>query len=171
MTDSARTASRWYREPMMWLVAGIPAVMVTASLVLVAISVHVGADEALPVDVRRTAQIQVEDLRADRAAIALGMRGTLSIDPATGAIDVGIDPLPESAVRLRLALIHPSRAAQDRHLTLTRSGERFLGRVPLPLPAVWTVLVSADDGAWRIAGRFEAGRAAIALAPQFSEGH
>ena len=168
MTDSARTASPWYREPMMWLVAGIPAVMVTASLVLVAISVHVGADEALPVDVRRTAQIQVEDLGADRAAIALGMRGTLSIDPATGAVDVGIDPLPESAVRLRLALIHPSRAAQDRHLTLTRSGEAVL---PRPLPAAWTVQVSADDGAWRSAGRFEAGRAAIALAPQFSEGH
>ena len=132
MTDSARTASPWYREPMMWLVAGIPAVMVTASLVLVAISVHVGADEALPVDVRRTAQI-VEDLRADRAAIALGMRHAVhrsgdrvgrrrhrSAAGIRGTVAAGADPpQPGGVIAIWLA----------------RSGERF-GRVPLPLPAV-----------------------------------
>ena len=132
--------------------------LVAASLVLVAISVRVGADEALPVDVRRTAQIQQEDLRADRAAIDLGLRGTLAIDARTGAVEVRLAPLPDSTATLALTLIHPSRAAQDRRLTLTRSGDRFLGRVPLPLPAAWTVQVAAADGAWRVAGRFERGR-------------
>lgn len=171
VTDSGRPASPWYREPMMWLVAGIPAVMVAASLALVVISMRVGSDEALPVEVKRTAQIQEEDLRADRAAIAMGLRGTLAIDPDTGAVDVRLVPLPASAVQLQLALVHPSRAAQDHRLVLTRSGDRFLGRVPLPLPAAWTVQVSAVDGAWRVAGRFEAGRAESALAPRLSEGH
>jgi len=164
------TRSRWYREPMMWLVVGIPAVLVAASLVLVAISVRVGADEALPVDVRRTAQIQQEDLRADRAAIDLGLRGTLAIDARTGAVEVRLAPLPDSTATLALTLIHPSRAAQDRRLTLTRSGDRFLGRVPLPLPAAWTVQVAAADGAWRVAGRFESGRIEAPLAPKLSEG-
>lgn len=164
------TRSRWYREPMMWLVVGIPAVLVAASLVLVAISVRVGADEALPVDVRRTAQIQQEDLRADRAAIDLGLRGTLAIDARTGAVEVRLAPLPDSTATLALTLIHPSRAAQDRRLTLTRSGDRFLGRVPLPLPAAWTVQVAAADGAWRVAGRFERGRIEVPLAPKLSEG-
>ncbi len=165
------TPSRWYREPMMWLVIGIPAVMVAASLVLVVIAVRVGADESLPVDVRRTAQIQQEDLRADRAAIDLGLRGSLVIDPATGAVSVRLAPLPDDVATLDLALIHPGRAAQDQHLALVRSGERFLGRVPLPLPAVWSVQVSAGDGAWRVAGRYERGQVETPLAPRFSEGH
>ena len=135
------TRSRWYHEPMMWLVVGIPAVLVAASLVLVSISVLDVSDKALPVDVRRTAQIQQEDLRADRAAIDLGLRGTLAIDARTGAVEVRLAPLPDSTATLALTL-----------------------------PAAWTVQVAAADGAWRVAGRFERGRIEVPLAPKLSVG-
>lgn len=167
--NTGNSPRRWYREPMMWLVVGLPAAVVVATFVMVTVALRAGGTDAWPAQVRRTAQVQVEDLRADRAAIQLDLHGSLAIDADTGAVQVELANVPAQTLQLQLDLIHPARAAGDASIQLVRSGERFLGRLPLPLAPVWSVQVSDPEGSWRITGRYESGHGAVALAPAFSE--
>lgn len=170
-TTPAPTPVRpWYREPMAWLVVGLPAIVVGAAIATLVIAIRAGGTDAWPAQVRRTAQVQVEDLAADRAAIAMGISGTLAIDADTGAVRVTLDNAPASTVQVRLDLIHPARAEGDVQLTLVRSGEAFLGRLDVSATQVWSVQASDAEGAWRVAGRFEPGLGEVALAPALSEG-
>ena len=71
------------REPMLWLVFGLPARVVVASLVTVWISARGGAYDRVADDVRRTAQIQTTELAPDEAAAKLGLSAVLSIQDGT----------------------------------------------------------------------------------------
>ncbi len=98
-----------WKEPMVWLVAAIPAASVLASVaLLVAAARSSGNDDAVADAVQRTAQVQVADLGPDLAARTAGLSATLRIDgdrieltPASGAF-------PRDAA-LRLSLHHPAR--------------------------------------------------------------
>ena len=161
----------WHREPMVWLVLGLPALVVAAGIATLVIAIRAGGTDAWPAQVQRTAQVQVEDLSADRAAIAMGLAGALRIDPATGAVQVRLDGVPPGTLQVTLDLIHPARAEGDAQLNLVRSGNVFLGRIEGPATGVWMVQVRDPEGAWRVAGRFEPGVAEVALAPALSEAH
>ena len=170
-TIPAETPARpWYREPMAWMVIGLPAIVVGAAIATLAIAINAGGTDAYPAQVKRTAQVQVEDLAADRAAIAMAIRGTLAIDADTGAVRVALDNAPVSTMQLRLDLIHPARAAGDVQLMLVRSGDAFLGRLDVPAAQVWAVQASDADGTWRVTGRYEPGLGEVLLAPALSEG-
>lgn len=161
----------WYREPMAWMVWGLPAFVVLAAIATLVIAIRAGGADAWPAQVRRTAQVQVEDLAADRAAIALGLKGRLAIDADTGALRLRLENVPAGTLHVRLDLIHPARAAGDAQATLVRSGDAFIGRLDVPATQVWAVQASDAQGAWRVAGRFEPGLGEVALAPALSEGH
>ncbi len=168
--SSPPSARAWFGEPMVWLVVGLPAIVVGAAIATLVIAIRSGGADAWPTQVRRTAQIQVEDLAADRAAIAMGLKGVLSINADTGAVRIALENLPASTMQVRLDLIHPARADGDVQLMLVRSGEVFLGRLDVAEMQVWSVQVSAPDGAWRIAGRFEPGLGEVPLLPALSDG-
>lgn len=172
MNDASRpaVARPWYREPMLWLVVGLPFIVVVAGFVTLFVAIRAGGADAYPSEVRRTAQIQVESLAADQAAIARGIAGSLAIDPDTGGIRVVLENVPGDVVQVRLSLIHPARAEGDSELMLTRSGDAFHGRIATPLAQVWSVRVSDVEGGWRVGGRYEQGRRAVRLAPSLSEG-
>lgn len=169
-TPSPADVRPWYREPMAWMVIGLPAIVVGAAIATLVIAVRAGGTDAYPAQVKRTAQIQVEDLAADRTAIAMNIAGTLSIDADTGAVRVALDNVPASTVQVRLDLIHPARAEGDVQLMLVRSGDAFLGRLEAPAVQVWSVQAADTDGSWRVTGRFEPGLGTVALAPALSEG-
>lgn len=170
MTDPNNTTP-WYREPMAWMVWGLPAIVVAAAIATLVIAIQAGGTDSWPTQVRRTVQIQVEDLAPDRAAIALGLKGTLIIDADTGAVRVRLDNVPTDTMQLQLDLIHPARAAGDVQLTLVRSDDVFLGRLGVPAVQVWSVQASDPEGTWRVAGRFEPGAGEVALIPALSEGN
>lgn len=170
MMTEAKTPQPWYREPMAWVVWGLPAVVVVAAIATLVIAIRAGGTDAWPAQVRRTAQVQIEDLAPDRAAIAMNLKGSLSIDAATGAVRVRLENLPATVMQVRLDLIHPARADGDAQVSLVRNGDQFLGRLAVPATQVWSVQASDPDGAWRVAGRFEPGRGEAALTPALSEG-
>ena len=161
----------WYREPMAWLVIGLPTIVVGAAIATLIIAIRAGGTDAYPTQVKRTAQVQVEDLAADRAAIAMNIAGTLAIDASTGAVRVMLDNVPAATMQLRLDLIHPARAQGDVQRMLVRSGDVFLGRLDVPVAQVWSVQAGDAEGTWRVTGRFEPGLGAVALKPALSEGH
>lgn len=153
----------------MWLVWLMPAAVVVAGISMVMVAVESGSD-AVPTEVRRTAQVQTENIAPDRLAIELGIRGTLEINPDTGAVTVALANVPADTHQLHLDLIHLARAHGDKSLTLVRGGEQFHGRLDATALQVWAVRLSAMDGSWRVIGRFDPSQPAAALVPALSEG-
>ena len=161
--------SVWYREPMMWLIIGLPLAIVIAGIGMLIVAIRSNGTDSFPVQVRRTAQIQVEDLASDRAAIAMDLKGHLYVDPETKAIRLELDNVPTEVMQVQLDMIHPAREMGDVHQKLVRSGDAFLGRLDVETLQVWSVQVRALDGAWRIYGRFEPGAESTYLQPALRE--
>jgi hypothetical protein len=156
--------SAW-REPMVWLVAAIPAAAVIATIaLLVTASRSSGNNDAVADRVQRTAQVQVADLGPDARARQLHLsaivrtgKGTIEVLPVDGNFD--------RAASLSLSLHHPSRADLDRvvRLTPTTTGWRASGAIDLGHD--WNAQLGPGDGTWRLQGRWSAGQQAAYLHP------
>jgi hypothetical protein len=155
---------------MLWLVWGLPALVVVAGLATLAIAIRSGGADAVTSEVRRTAQIQVEDLGADREALRLGLNGELQRTRDTGALRLVLaDAAAGDAVRLQLRLRHPSHAAHDREVPLVRGDGAWLGRLDAAPDQAWNLELQPPDGRWRLSGRLEADAAAASLRPRLRE--
>ncbi len=158
-----------WREPMVWLVIALPAAVLVAGISTLVIAVRAGGDDALPDDVRRTAQIQVADLDPDARAQTLGLAVLLRVDgdalevlPVSGVMD--------RTATLRLRLRHPTAAAGDRDMTLTPTARGWRAPHALDGSHDWRLeLVGADDAQWRIVGRLPARQRAARLSPALAE--
>ena len=135
MTDSTpdsttKPAPGKPRNPVLWLVVGLPAVVIVASLTTLYIAINAGGSDAIPDEVRRTAQIQTTELGPDERAATLKLSAVFSVReghvevlPASGAL---VDDKALRGQPLRLLLQHPTLAAEDRELKLapTEAGWR-----------------------------------------------
>jgi uncharacterized protein len=155
--------SAW-REPMLWLVAGLPFASIVAGLVLVFVIARGGNIDPLSAGVRRTAQVQAEDTRADEEALRRGLQAKLQRDASGIVLDVHGET--GAAATLRLRLLHPTAAAQDQEFTLSRISQRRWRSDGLPGSThAWNVRVEPADGQWRLAGRFDAAAESASLEP------
>ena len=68
--DAVRRAA--WREPMLWLVAGLPLAVVAAAFATIYVARHTGIDESAA-RTRRNAHVQIEDHAADREAASTSM--------------------------------------------------------------------------------------------------
>jgi len=170
MTLDNRVRRSAWREPMVWLIAAIPAVAVIASVaLLVTASRSSGTDDAVADNVRRTAQVQVADLGPDARAKQLHLsavvrtgKGMIEVVPVDGSFDRNAP--------LTLALHHPARAELDRTFTLApvKTGWRAEADTTFhsrDLSHDWNVQLGPADGAWRLQGRWIAGQQATYLHP------
>ncbi len=159
---SARPA---WKEPMVWLVAAIPAASVVASVaLLVAAARSSGNNDAVADRVQRTAQIQVSDLAPDLAARELDLAASLRVG------DERIDVLPAHGAfprdaPLQLALHHPTRAQDDLQLILQPSADGWSMAYALPQAHDWTLTLAPVDGRWRLQGRLPRDQRSAGLQP------
>lgn len=159
-------ASNW-RNPVLWLVVGLPATVVVASIGMV---LYASSDAivASPDSVRRTAQVQIADLGPDEVARRERLSALLRVS------DAGIDVLPvggefDRAAQLRVELLHPSDGAADsvRAVQPSDSGWRVVETVDTTHD--WNVRLSPEDGRWRLVGRLPKGGRAVLLQPALRE--
>ena len=153
-----------HREPMLWLVIGLPTLVVIASLVTVWISARSGASDPVVGDVRRTAQIQTTELAPDAAAAKLGLSAVLSLQDGTLMLVPVTGTFPRKA-SLGLRLAHPTQADHDVLLELQPTSLGWSAPAKVDAGNDWNVILQDDAGQWRIIGRLQAGRQAVRLAP------
>ncbi|MCB1553137.1 MAG: FixH family protein [Xanthomonadales bacterium] len=161
------TPTRWHREPMAWLVWGLPAAVVVAGFATLAIAIRAGGSDATADPVQRMAQVQTTDIEADRVAAARGLAASLRIHGDQLELQL-LGSASEQALTLRLS--HPARAEDDRELSLRREGDRWTGRVALPNSAHWQVSLVPDDRSWRLDGELDASTGLAILKPRFGDG-
>jgi hypothetical protein len=156
--------SAW-REPMVWVVAAIPASAVIATtLLLMTASRYSGNNDAVSDRVRRTAQVQVSDLGADAMAKQLRLSAIVRADADLVEV-LPVDGTFDHSAPLVLALRHPSRAELDRTFTLTPVGKAWRADGNIDLAHDWNVQLSAQDATWRLLGRWNAKQQATYVRP------
>jgi hypothetical protein len=143
----------WHREPWPWaLIAGPAAVIVAGGIT---IWLAVSSNDGLVADdyYRRGLAINQVLIR-DRVAATLGMRATVTED-ASGALRVSLAGGNAPPPALRLRLVHPTRAGDDRTLALSRAGHGVYRAEPAPLPAGRRRVILEDEaGTWRLSGEW-----------------
>ena len=117
--DPHTTQSPWYRHGWPWFLFLLPASVVVASFVTLWIALS-HPQSLVRDDYYKDGLALNRDLARTDAASARGLRATLDIDPATGAITVTMPPDPALSQTLRLELLHPTDALLDQALTLQR---------------------------------------------------
>ena len=161
---SAGNARPFWKEPMVWLVWGLPLASVVAGLWLVVTAVRAGGADPVIDDVQRVSQIQTTDLGPDEAAAARKLSAIVQIRadhvelvPVTGEF-AGTSPLV-------LTLAHPTEAAKDTTLTLARDTAGWTAPAQIDTSHDWNVQLATQDGLWRIRGRLQKDTQAVRLAP------
>lgn len=141
-----------WREPMVWLMAGLPAASVVAGVMLLVTAVRAGGADEVDATVQRHAQAQVAELGPDEAARRLQVSALVRVhDGLVEALPVS-GPLPRDRALL-LTLDHPTDAGQDRHLVLQPGGNGWVARATLPTGHDWLLRLAPEDGHWRVVGR------------------
>lgn len=160
MTDN----KRFWREPMVWLVFGLPLASIVAGVSLVVIAVRSGGADTVSDKVQRVAQVQTADLGPDStasqrklSAVLRAEDGILEVLPATGQF--------ERRQPLRLTLGHPSQATADLEVELAPTALGWRAQTALDSGHDWILQLQPADGRWRLRGRLHAEQHAARLAP------
>lgn len=162
--DTPQQHPSLWRNPVMWLVVGLPLVSIVAGVGLVVVAVRSGGADVVSDPVRRVSQIQTADLGPDAQARKLGLSVVLRVEdgivevlPATGRFDAGAP--------LRLDLEHPTRKAEDMQLELQPHGPGWRAEQAVDPGHDWIAHLRDADGSWRLQGRLPGQQHATRLAP------
>jgi hypothetical protein len=159
---SAR-ATAW-REPMLWLVVGLPALTIIAGAGLIVKLGFSGAGDAVGDEVQRISQIQQADLSPDLVARQLGLSLHLRLGEALLELRPVSGELPADA-SLLLGFAHPTRAEGDRTVLLQPVDGTWRAEVPIDVSHDWILRLSPQDGSWRLTGRLPRGGQSALLSP------
>jgi uncharacterized protein len=158
-----------WREPMVWLVAALPAAAVIFGIWMLVVSNRAGNNDAVADKVQRTAQIQTTDLGPDERAQQLGLRAVLHVTKvgvqvfAAGGTFARNEPL-------KLTLLHPNQSAEDRIVDLKPDATGWSTKLDLDTHHDWNLQLTDAKGNWRLQGRLQRGQPTAllnsSLAPQ-----
>lgn len=166
--EQAVPARSALREPMFWLVWGLPAVVVVAGFLTLGIAIRAGGADASIDAVQRMAQVQQTDLSADRAAEQQGLGASLAL--RDGRVVLQMLGSIGDTHRLNLQFEHPTASSKDQVIALTREGDAWVAEVTLPEAASWHLTLTPDDRRWRLDGRLDAHSGIAILTPRFGHG-
>lgn len=152
------------REPMVWLMLGLPAASVVAGVGLVVAAVRSGGADEVSDKVQHTAQVQVAELGPDARAQVMQLSALLRLE------DAAVEVLPVNGTftrdqALQLTLSHPTDATRDRQMILRPSGSGWRLATDIRAGHDWIAQLASADGQWRIRGRIKAGQRATYLRP------
>lgn len=165
MTLVARSLAR---EPVAWLMLGLPLLTLVAIVATIRVASHDAVD-ASHATTRRIAQVQIEDLSFDTEAARRGLLATLEADATDGSLVVTL-PADVDAYgvsdELVLTLVHPIDAARDQHVSLLRDKRRWTGMAaPARSAQAWGVELADAGQHWRLKGRLARNASRAVLAP------
>lgn len=159
----------YWREPMVWLVAGLPIASILASIALITVAVRTGGADTVTDRVQRVAQIQTTDLGPDERAAQRKLSVVFRVD-AQGVEIIPVTGDFARAETLELRLVHPSQAAQDRVLRLPPGGQGWrMEAITVDSAHDWKLELASPGDHWRIKGRLPAHQLAARLAPALKE--
>lgn len=146
----------WWKEPMVWLVAGLPATAVVASFITYFIAAH-DPDSLVRADYRKEGFALVEKTTdADEKATGLGLIARISVKD--GHLEVTLKSrLASYPERVALTIIHPTKENQDIHILLEKPiGNAYRANIPDLGHGKRILVLEPEDRTWRVTGQWMA---------------
>lgn len=148
----------WYREPWPWLLMAGPAIVIVAGLGTAWLALSTD-DGLVAEDYYKRGLLINKELERSRRGDALKLGAVLRFAP-DGAVRLEIAGFADATAApatVRVKLAHPTRAGQDRTLTLARGTDGvYTGNTDALPPGRWLVTVETD--AWRLPTAVVSGR-------------
>lgn len=142
---------RWWQEPMVWLVAGLPVVAVIASFTTFFIAAK-DPDPLVNAGYHKEGMAPIKDTAKEAFAVANSISGQLVMTNTEAQIVLS-GRLPSMPASLELLLLHPSHADQDMTIQLHNRGEGVYSAIlPEGKPGKRQWILEPDDRSWRLAG-------------------
>jgi hypothetical protein len=150
--SGSRAAPRERRNPALWVVIGIPAIAVVASLTSVTLAYR-GGDVPLPDRYHwEGSQLSADQARLDAAARrAIG--ADFGYDAGTGQCRVVLQGAAPATLQLDLA--HATRSGLDQHVALQRAGDAYVGACAPLAPGSWWLQLADDHDDWLLRQRIK----------------
>jgi hypothetical protein len=143
-------AAPWYRQRWPWLLIMGPAVVVVASLATFWLAASTD-DGVIAEDYYKRGLLVNKELDRVAKAAELGLSGVLRVAP-DGAATFDLEGVSGAATApgsVRVVIVHPTRAGQDRTAVLTRGpGGTYVGTIA-PAPQ-GRALVTVEGDGWRL---------------------
>jgi uncharacterized protein len=168
-TSAADHRRPFWKEPMVWLVWGLPLASIVAGVGLVVTAVRAGGADVVIDDVQRVSQIQTTDLGPDERAAQRKLSALVQVRP--GHVDLtAVTGELERDGGLVLVMTHPTDAAQDLRLPLARTTTGWTAAADVDTRHDWNLQLTPDDQHWRLRGRLQKDTQASRLAPALGGG-
>jgi len=150
---STNESMPWYREPWPWLLMAGPAVVVVAGIYTTVLAVR--TDDGLVAEdyYKQGLSINRQLARGDYArAKNISANAEFAGDSVRVAVSADT-PLPQT---LKLHIVHPTRAGEDREIVLvaSRAGE-YAGKLPLLSHEARQLVLEDPVSTWRIEGNLD----------------
>lgn len=152
MNVAAAPVRPWYKQPYVWLVAGIPVAAIGFSLSFVYIAVT-HQDPVVRDDWYQDGKAINQDLARSDKALALGLAADIRLDSDTGEVMMTVTSASHAALPdiLHLDLVHATQNTRDQHLVMHRAHDgRYLGQLTRLPEGTFQVELSTRD--WRLTG-------------------
>ena len=153
-----------WREPMVWLMVGLPLASVVTGFMLLATAVRAGGADEVDDQVQHRAQAQVSELAPDERAGKLQLAALLQVRPGRIELLPVSGELPRDQP-LRLSLRHPTDSSQDKAIQLLPDAQGWGADVVVPVGHDWLLRLAPADEAWRLVGRLPMRSAAARMGP------
>jgi len=149
----------WYQQFWGWFVFTPLIVVVVASLFFVSTAFK-HADDVVIDNYYQEGRTINQSFEKDMLAQALGLKGELRFDRATGEVFLQLQSDSSLAETLTLSLSHPASEKYDRQLILKRSNSQlYRGDLERDIDHSWYVRIepiAADtESNWRLSGRID----------------
>jgi len=142
----------WWKEPMVWLIAGLPASAVVAGIATVMIAAHKPDSMVSEQHVKQgMAVVSTASTREEQAA-RLMIAAEITSQAGQCAVNLSgrFEKQPET---LTMTVVHPTHADRDMRLRLIKSGSGiYVTDLPGPLAGKRRFVLEPEDMAWRLAG-------------------
>jgi len=158
-----QSASPWYRHRWPWILMSGPAIVVVAGIGTAVLAIRT-SDGVVADDYYKQGLAINEVLGREEHAKVLGIAANVQFNEEGTRVRATLTSRAPSPSRLRLSLIHPTRAGEDQVVSLVPVAPGlFEGQLEAPHAGHWGVQLEDGASTWRLEGTWQTGQAQLAL--------
>jgi len=148
-SQATENTKPWYKEPMMWMVVGIPLVTVCWGMVMLSLAINT-KDSLVSDSYYKDGMSYTENKEMDERAARLQISANLVLANDEARLNLK-GYLDEEPNMLLLRLIHPTLQDRDVDVLLQKVDDGFyVGAAEVDLPSRRHIWLQSPDQGWRI---------------------
>ena len=162
---NSTSPTSWRREPWPWILMSGPFLVIVAGVATMVIA-FTTSDGLVADDYYKQGLAINRAIERDERARAMGMSAALQLSPERTRVRVLLRGAGDLPSRLRLAIVHRTRAGEDQTVTLRATAPGvYEGSLAAPKGASWRLGLSDEANAWRLSGEWPGLDGGTTLAP------